>query len=524
MEQPMTFMLTTQLCYRSPITTIPALLNRLGLITLLLLGMLNSINSVYAESQTHNPATEADSATTPEATTNTTDTLKAISQLLASNAEQVANNPELAEINVQLEKLKLENARLSLENALQSEKHKNALHQLQQEKERLALENELQDERNRAALTELIAHKDKLLLENEIQEALQQQMLRELEAQKQRLELENTIQTQREQQIAGQFSDEYAAIVAKNRLQEERNREFDLHIQKEISQINYALVQLEYEKAQRSSDLELLSEQIAERERREEWESQANQPIEYLTDPYVNGTLVISDRRIGLDGPIIRGTADYIIKRLNYFNNKSTEYPIFIVIDNCAGGSVMEGSKIVKAMQASRAPVYVVVTSLAASMAAVITAMAERSFAYPDAIIVHHQVWSAFFGNKTQQEEHLDVTKEWSSRIISPVAEKMGLTMDEFVKQMYQNNSDGNWREFADSAVALKWVDHVVTDVQETSFIKKPEENDVLLGSLFFLELEEEQYDASGNPYLQLPRLNPNDVYHLYNPDNYYRY
>lgn len=32
-----------------------------------------------------------------------------------------------------------------------------------------------------------------------------------------------------------------------------------------------------------------------------------------------------------------------------------------------------------------------------------------------------------------------------------------------------------------------------------------------------------EEIDADGKPFTYLPRLNPKDVYFLYNPDSYYR-
>jgi len=86
---------------------------------------------------------------------------------------------------------------------------------------------------------------------------------------------------------------------------------------------------------------------------------------------------------------------------------------------------------------------------------------------------------------------------------------------------MYAHNTVGDWTEFADAAVKIKWVNHVITDIRETGYLKKPEkkskeeEED---GEL------EEQVDSQGKRYMKLPRLRPSDVYHLYNPDNYYRY
>lgn len=242
----------------------------------------------------------------------------------------------------------------------------------------------------------------------------------------------------------------------------------------------------------------------------------------YLKDPMEkNGTLVISDRRIPLNGVIRRGTADYITARINYYNNMDTELPIFIVIDSSPGGSVMEGYRIVKAMEGSDAPVYVVVKSYAASMAAAITAIAEKSFSYPNAIFLHHQLSTSFFFatlNLTQQKELHQDSQRWWLRLAEPIAKKMGISTDEFIKKMYEKSSDGDWSEFGTEAQKLKWVDTIVTQIRETSLLTDP-------------NIEEEKFtislkkgaDEGGSPIMYLPRLSPRDHYYLYNPDNFYR-
>jgi ATP-dependent Clp protease protease subunit len=153
-------------------------------------------------------------------------------------------------------------------------------------------------------------------------------------------------------------------------------------------------------------------------------------------------------------------------------------------------------------------------------MCAVITTLAAQSFALPDAVILHHQVFSFSFGNSVEQREQLKVLEEWTTRTLRPVAEKMGMSLEEFVKQMYAHNSLGDWEEFADGAVKLKWVDHVVTDIRETGYLKKivPKKADDKAD-----KDEDERVDEQGKRYVKLPRLSPLDVYYIYNPDNYYR-
>lgn len=247
----------------------------------------------------------------------------------------------------------------------------------------------------------------------------------------------------------------------------------------------------------------------------------------YLENPLrEDGTLVISDRRITLNGMITSPTADYVADRIDYWNNKDKKLPVFIVIDNCPGGSVMAGYRILKSMESSEAPIHVVVKSFAASMAACIATLADHSYCFPNSIILHHQISSqiAFARlNLTQQKEFYQDSTRWWERLASPVAEKMGISTDDFIKRMYEKSSSGDWTEFGDQAKELKWVNHVVSGIEETSFTRDPDaaaEKPKPATPVISLE---EQIDPEGKPFVYLPRLNPKDVYFLYNPDGYYR-
>jgi ATP-dependent Clp protease, protease subunit len=247
----------------------------------------------------------------------------------------------------------------------------------------------------------------------------------------------------------------------------------------------------------------------------------------YLEKPLRDdGTLVVSDRRIPLNGLITTQTADFITDRIQYWNNKDRKLPIFIVIDSSPGGSVMAGYRILKAMESSDAPVHVVVKSFAASMAAGITTLATESYAYPNAVLLHHQISSQIIGqlNLTQQREFHEESQRWWKRLATPIATKMGITTDEFIQKMYQRSSSGDWTEFAEDAQKLKWVNHIVQGIDETSLIKDPDSSPptpsvmpTRTGELV------EQIDANGKPFAWLPRLDPKDVYFVYDPHGYYR-
>jgi len=123
-------------------------------------------------------------------------------------------------------------------------------------------------------------------------------------------------------------------------------------------------------------------------------------------------------------------------------------------------------------------------------------------------------------GNLTQQKEALENAQEWARRLMEPVCEKIEMTQDEFVKAMYENNSDGDWEEFATEAAKLKWVDRVVSNVRERGVVEYPTTSNS--GGVIFFQAEE-QRDSEGRPYMKLPRLGPFDHWFMYDPQNYYR-
>ena len=241
----------------------------------------------------------------------------------------------------------------------------------------------------------------------------------------------------------------------------------------------------------------------------------------YRKDPLENGKLYISDRRIEFNGPVTPELAEHVVGRIYFYNNQSAEYPIFIVIDNSPGGSVAAGYQIMKAMESSKAPVYVVVKSYAASMAAMITTFAERSFCYGNTVLLQHQPSSGMKGNLTQMREGLDSVTRWTRNINDQLAKKMGMTYEEYVAEMYKHDSRGDWSEFGDGAQRWKWVTDVVDAMEETSIVRKNDGDKpdaAVPGSV-----REYKFDERGKPYVELPTLPAGDMWMIYDPANLYR-
>ncbi|RTZ62853.1 MAG: peptidase S14 [Aquificaceae bacterium] len=368
---------------------------------------------------------------------------------------------------------------------------------LQKKKKKLSMKNTLRDERLKNENADLLARLQKLRWEKEL---ITEQ-----------LDLEDLKREQKKRDETIAYEDELEKLTRESSLEKARAAKLSSELDAKQTEWNLKTARL-------NAEIEALK---VEKERDIYIDSK---PI-YLDDPLKNGdTLVISDRRIALNGPILKDTADYITTRINYYNNKDSKKPIFIVIDSSPGGSVMAGYRILKAMEGSKSPVFVVLKSYAASMAATIVTLAKQSYAYPNAVMLHHQISSTFFFtrmNLTQQKEFYEESKKWWDRLASPVAEKMGITTDEFIKQMYANSSDGDWMEFGNEAKKLKWVDHIVDKIEETSLLTDPNSEEKPKRDKAIIVAE--SHDKTGRPVMYLPRLSPKDMYFLYNPDKYYQ-
>lgn len=416
-------------------------------------------------------------------------------------------------------KLEEEKNKLKAEYDLIIQKEKNKIAELEAEYNKLVLENNYFNAETQKKLSEIKRQLDEISLKNKLMDEKLKSSLSLTNEKLERLVMENKLRAEENKKVLSDIEFKLKKLSMENDLIKEEQERIMLKYKLEEAKMDFEERKIKHEQFLKNAEVEELKIKIALREKKDEYKRAVDKNIKYTDNIYENGVLKITDRRIPLNGVITMATADYIVNRINYFNNISTA-PIFIVIDRSPGGSVMAGYKILKAMEASQSPVYVVVKSYAASMAATITTLAKKSFVYPNAIILHHQMSTMAWGNMTQLKEKLEMARKWEKRLMGPVAKKLGMTIEEFRKEMYKHNSDGDWEEFGDMAVKLKWADTIVDNIIEEGLVKDP---DYYNDKRFIVSMEE-KIDKDGKKYVELPRLDPFDFYFIYNPDNYYRY
>ena len=399
-------------------------------------------------------------------------------------------SPELRKLRDELGILKAKDGIRSLKLKL---KHADS----QKELYELAVAEKLASAKLRKELSNLKRSIKALELKRKLAEAKSNDQLIGLNRQRRRLALEIDVEKKKGER-------EMLSLKTKTQL---------VAMQNEALRKLIAANELKYKK-----EVKHISNKIALSKKKEEASKRVLNEMIYYQKPYRNKVLHISDRRIALNGPIMRGSADFVSSRINYFNNKSQSKPIFIVINVSPGGSVMEGYRILKAMKTSKAPVHVVVKSFAASMAAVIVTNADHSYAYKNAIILHHQPSSGMRGNVAQQKQKLKTLKEWARRLHEPVAKKMKLSLNDFYEAMYKNHIDGDWQEFADNAKKIGWVQNIVEEIREHGYTEAPTKRPPKIKFIHRAQKKE----LAQNEQMLLPKPLPFDFYFLYNPQGDY--
>ncbi|MEM1165792.1 MAG: ATP-dependent Clp protease proteolytic subunit [Planctomycetota bacterium] len=425
----------------------------------------------------------------------------------ATSAAQAPEEPEVDPIAEELERLRKENQLLKAEYELLAQRQKNELQEAELRRAELASEQSLEEAELKAELADMEREVKRLKAESALAAAREDERLREMKTRVDLLQTQARLADAERDAEMAELAAELAELQQHNAVLGERLKQEKLASQLAELETSAAISELNSARQLRDTKDTVMSVVLDD--------------LEYRENPLDGDTLYISDRRIELNGPIYSGVSTYITDRIHYFNNLDREAPIFIVIDRSPGGSVMEGYRILEAMKNSDAPVHVVVKQFAASMAAFITTLADHSYAYPNAIMLHHQMSYGAGGNMTQQKEQLESAEEWARRLMEPLADKMGETPERVVELMYENASTGDWDEFADVAVELNWVDNIVTEIREEGLREKPK---AASRPFFFFFGAEERTDTDGERFIQLPEPAPFDFYYMYNPDRRYRW
>jgi ATP-dependent Clp protease protease subunit len=169
------------------------------------------------------------------------------------------------------------------------------------------------------------------------------------------------------------------------------------------------------------------------------------------------GTVLLENRIINLAGQVNMDMAYQICSALLVLDEDDSKKPIQMFI-NSPGGSIHAGLAIIDTMKFIKAPVYTIVSGLAASMGAAILSCGEKGhrIAMPNATIMLHQASANEEGNVQDMRVGLAYTEKLNSRLMAMIAKNCGKT----VKQLDADTVRDNWM-FAEDALKYGIIDEI---------------------------------------------------------------
>lgn len=191
--------------------------------------------------------------------------------------------------------------------------------------------------------------------------------------------------------------------------------------------------------------------------------SESNDVFFHLKDKIDN--VLLDRRRLFLCNAIDGDTAEEIIRKLWYLENKDPGAPILLVI-NSPGGSVDAGFAIWDQIKMISSPVTTLVTGLAASMASVLSLVAapKRRFATPSARVMVHQprLSGVIQGQATDLEIQAKEMLKTRSILVNLYMKATGRNNSEIEKAIDRDT----WMT-ADEALNFGLLDKIVNSYQE---------------------------------------------------------
>lgn len=176
------------------------------------------------------------------------------------------------------------------------------------------------------------------------------------------------------------------------------------------------------------------------------------------------------DRIISIEGTIDDAVANAFLEQMLVLNREDTNAPIFVRI-NSGGGSVSQGLMMYDVIQGSLAPVKLICTGEAYSMAAILLASGNPKhgrYILPDSkVMIHEPLIQGGVGGKTSSIKSIsDILLETRQKLNGILAKHTGHTIEEIDEATSYDHYFT-----ADEAVAYGLCDKVV----DFSFLVKGE-------------------------------------------------
>ena len=180
-----------------------------------------------------------------------------------------------------------------------------------------------------------------------------------------------------------------------------------------------------------------------------------------LSPPAEAVTIELNDRVVSISGGVSAASIAKVVKKVLEYESLSHD-PIWLLMDSF-GGSVDAGFILIDLMKSIKSPVYVVVTSKAYSMGAIITVFAEKRYIYRHATMMLHEASYGALGEDPSIRSRIGFNTKYLDRIHDELAKIIKMDVKD-----YRARIRDAWWVMAEDAVKYNWVDGIVTDVVYT--------------------------------------------------------
>jgi ATP-dependent Clp protease protease subunit len=164
-----------------------------------------------------------------------------------------------------------------------------------------------------------------------------------------------------------------------------------------------------------------------------------------------------SNQVINLTGEV-GPNVDDIINQLNKLNKQSKFSEIYLLIDS-PGGSVLDGAKLVSAIEASKTPVITVCTAICASMAAIIHQYGVKRLMIDRSALMFHDAAGGLQGPLPQMRSRLNFFDRLTAKMDAFIAKRVGMELETFLtllhSEIWLDAEDSTKQHFNDEIVFI---------------------------------------------------------------------
>jgi ATP-dependent Clp endopeptidase proteolytic subunit ClpP len=163
-----------------------------------------------------------------------------------------------------------------------------------------------------------------------------------------------------------------------------------------------------------------------------------------------------------LDTDVEKSSVDKVVIAIHTLQSVNKTKPIYFLIDS-HGGEIVEGMRIVDAMNVSKRPVYTVVAGTADSMGAMIHAHGVKRYMLPNSEIMYHLASQVFSGDIVRTRSRLERTEYIVAKENIYISSRSNITVAE-LEQMQMKE----WWIGADEALKRNIIDDTIAS---TAFV-----------------------------------------------------